>query len=63
MIRAGKLHVVHEDRRAQSSTCGERNVDGFECVGLHAPLEEPGLYCVEVGLEFLGSYFMCTLSL
>jgi hypothetical protein len=42
MIRAGKLHVVHVDRRAHSCTYGERNVDRFECVRLHAPLEEPG---------------------
>jgi hypothetical protein len=56
MIRAGKLHVVHVDRSAHSCTCCERNVDRFECVGLHAPLVEPSLDCVEVGLEFLGSY-------
>jgi hypothetical protein len=56
MILAGKLHIVHVDRRAHSSTCGEGNVDRFECVGLHAPLVEPDLDCVEVGLEFLGSY-------
>jgi hypothetical protein len=54
MVRAGKLHVVHVDRRANSSTCGERYVKRFECVGLHAPLLEPGLDCVEVGLELLG---------
>jgi hypothetical protein len=53
VIRTGKLHVVHVDRRAHSSTCCERNADPFECVGLHAPLVEPGLDCVEVGLEFL----------
>jgi hypothetical protein len=56
MIRGGKLHVVHVDRRAHSCTCCERNVDRLECVGLHAPLVEPGLDCVAVGLEFLGSY-------
>jgi hypothetical protein len=54
MVRAGKLHVVHVDRRAHSSTCGERYVKRFECVGLHAPLLEPGLDCVEVRLELLG---------
>jgi hypothetical protein len=46
MVHAGKLHVVHVDRRAHSSTCGERNVDRIECVGLHARLVEPGLDCV-----------------
>jgi hypothetical protein len=50
MIRTGKLHIVHVDRRAHSSTCGERCVKRFECVGLHAPLLEPGLDCVEFGL-------------
>jgi hypothetical protein len=54
MARAGKLHVVHVDRRAHSSTCGERYVKRFECIGLHAPLLEPGLDCIEVGLELLG---------
>jgi hypothetical protein len=54
MMRTGKLHVVHVDRRAYSSTCGERYVKRFKCVGLHAPLLEPGLDCVEVGLELLG---------
>jgi hypothetical protein len=29
-------------------------VNRFECAGLHAPLLEPGLDCVEVGLELLG---------
>jgi hypothetical protein len=29
-------------------------VKRFECVGLNAPLVEPGLDCVEVGLELLG---------
>jgi hypothetical protein len=56
MIRARKLHVFHVVRRAHSSTCGERYMNRFECVGLHAPLVEPGLDCVEVGLELLGSY-------
>jgi hypothetical protein len=54
MIGAGKLHIVHVDRRAHSCTCCERNVDRFECAGLHAPPVEPGLYCVEVVLEFQG---------
>jgi hypothetical protein len=54
MVHAGKLHVVHVDRRAHSSTCGERYMKQFECVGLHAPPLEPGLDCVEVGLELLG---------
>jgi hypothetical protein len=49
MIRTGKLHVVHVDRRAHSNTCGERKVDQFGCVGLHAPLVEPGLDCVVGG--------------
>jgi hypothetical protein len=52
MIRTGKLHVVHVDRRAHSCTCCERNVDRFECVGLHAPFVEPGLNCVEVVWSF-----------
>jgi hypothetical protein len=39
MIRAGKWHVVHVDRRTHSCTCCERNVDRSECVRLHAPLE------------------------
>jgi hypothetical protein len=56
MIRAVKLHIAHVDRRAHSCMCCERNVDRFECVGLHAPLVKPGLDCVEVGLEFQGSY-------
>jgi hypothetical protein len=51
MIRAGKLHVVHVNRRAHSSTCGERYVNRFKCFGLHVPLVEPGLDCVDVGLE------------
>jgi hypothetical protein len=51
LIRTGKLHVVHVGRWAHSCTCCERN-DRFECVGLDAPLVEPGLDCVEVGLEF-----------
>jgi hypothetical protein len=55
MVRAGKLHV-HVGRRAYSSTCGERYVKRFECVGLHAPLVEPGLDCVVVGLELLGGF-------
>jgi hypothetical protein len=55
MIRAGKLHIVPVDSRAYSSACGERNVDRFECVGLHAPRVETGLDYVEVGLELLGS--------
>jgi hypothetical protein len=55
-MRAGKLHVVHLDRRAHSSTCAERYMKRFECVDLHAPLLEPGLDCVEVGLELLGGY-------
>jgi hypothetical protein len=38
------------DRRAHSSTCGERYVNRFQCIGLHAPLVEPDLDCVEVGL-------------
>jgi hypothetical protein len=42
MVRAGKLHV-HVDRRAHSITCDEHYVKRFECVGLHAPLLEPGL--------------------
>jgi hypothetical protein len=50
MVRAGKLHVVHVDRRSHSSTCGERYVKQFECVGLHVPLLEPGLDCVEMDL-------------
>jgi hypothetical protein len=54
MVHAGKLHVIHVDSRAHSSTCGERYVKRFECVGLHAPLLEPGLDCIEVGLELLG---------
>jgi hypothetical protein len=54
MVRAGKLHVVHVDKRAHSSTCGERYAKRFECVGLHEPLLETGLDCVEVGLELLG---------
>jgi hypothetical protein len=52
MIRAGKLHVVYLDRRAHSCTCCECSVDRFECVGLHAPLVEPGLDCVEVVWSF-----------
>jgi hypothetical protein len=56
MIRAGKLHVVHVDRRAHSSACGERYVNRFECVGLHEPFVESDLDYVEVGLELLGSY-------
>jgi hypothetical protein len=28
-------------------------VKRFQCVGLHAPLLEPGLDCVQVGLELL----------
>jgi hypothetical protein len=56
MILAGKLHIVHVDRWAHSCTCCERNVDLFEGVGLHAPLVEPGVECVEVGLELLESY-------
>jgi hypothetical protein len=63
MVRAGKLHVVHVDRRAHSSTCGERYVKRFECVGLHAPLLEPGLDCVEVGLEYPASFFIYLLFL
>jgi hypothetical protein len=54
MVRTGTLHVVHVDRRAHFSTSGERYVKRFECVDLHAPLLEPGLDCVEVGLELLG---------
>jgi hypothetical protein len=54
MVRAGKLHVVHVDWREHFSTCGERYVKRFECVGMHAPLLEPGLDCVGVGLELLG---------
>jgi hypothetical protein len=54
MVRAGKLHVVHVDRRAHSSTYGERYVKQSKCVGLHAPLLVPGLDCFEVGLELLG---------
>jgi hypothetical protein len=27
LVRTGKLHVVHVDRRAHSCTCCERNVD------------------------------------
>jgi hypothetical protein len=50
MVRAGRLHVVHVDRRAHSSTCDERYVKRFECVGLRAPLLEPGFHWVEVGL-------------
>jgi hypothetical protein len=57
MIRAGKWHVVHMDRRAHSCTCCERNVDRFECVRLHAPLEGPGVDCVEVGLELTATFF------
>jgi hypothetical protein len=54
MVRTGKLHIVHVDRTAHSSMCGERYVKRFECVGLHAPLLEPGLDCVELGLDLLG---------
>jgi hypothetical protein len=50
MICARKLHVVHVDRREHSSTFGERYVDRFECVGLHVPLVELGVECIEVGL-------------
>jgi hypothetical protein len=63
MIRAGKLHVVHVDRRAHSSTCGERNVDRFQCVGLHAPLVEPGLDFVEATMEELLKTTFSVLSL
>jgi hypothetical protein len=51
MVRAGKLLIVHVDRRAHSSMCGGCYVNRFECVGLHALLLEPGLDCVELGLE------------
>jgi hypothetical protein len=30
MVCTGKLHVVHEDKGAHSSTCGERYVKRFE---------------------------------
>jgi hypothetical protein len=54
MARTDKLHIVHVDRRAHSSTFGERYMKRFECVGLHALILEPGLDCVEVDLELLG---------
>jgi hypothetical protein len=48
VICTGKLFVVHVDRGAFS---GEGNVNGLQCVSLHAPMEEPGLKRVEVVLE------------
>jgi hypothetical protein len=45
------MRVVHVDKRAHSSKCGERYVKRFACVGLYAPLLEPLLGCVEVGLS------------
>jgi hypothetical protein len=42
VICTGKLFVVHVDRRAFSCS-SEGNVNGLECVGLHAPMEESGL--------------------
>jgi hypothetical protein len=43
VICTRKLFVVYVDRRAFSCSSGEGNVNGLECFGLHAPVEEPGL--------------------
>jgi hypothetical protein len=43
VICRGKLFVVHVDRGEFSCSNGEGNVNGLECVGQHAPVEEPGL--------------------
>jgi hypothetical protein len=43
VICTGKMFVVHVDRGAFPCSSGEGNVNGFECVGLHAQMEEPGL--------------------
>jgi hypothetical protein len=43
VICTGNLFVVHVDRRAFFCSSGEGNVNGLECVGLHAPMKEPGL--------------------
>jgi hypothetical protein len=56
MALAGKLHIVHIDRRARAAACGERYVDRFEGVGLHSPFLEPDLDCEEMGLKLLGGY-------
>jgi hypothetical protein len=43
VISHGKLYVIQVYRRALACACGECNVDRLAGVGLHAPLEEPGM--------------------
>jgi hypothetical protein len=56
MVLAGKLHIVHMDRKARVAACGEHYVDRFKVVGLHSSFLEPDLDCEEMGLKFLGGY-------
>jgi hypothetical protein len=55
VVSCGKLYVVQVYRRALACACGEYNVDRLAGVGLHAPLEEPGMKGVKVLLEVQGS--------
>jgi hypothetical protein len=55
VIRCGKLNVVHVYQRALACARGECNVGRLAGVGLHAPLEEPGMKGVKVLLEVNGS--------
>jgi hypothetical protein len=48
VVSCGKLYVVQVYRRALACACGECNVDRLVGVGLHAPLEEPGMKGVKV---------------
>jgi hypothetical protein len=62
VVLAGKLHIVHMDRRERAAACGERYVDRFEGVGLRSPFFEPDLDCDEMGSKFLGDYGGITVS-